>query len=165
MNLPSPETARPWLELFRPSNGEISATVFLVFASMTQMPFFVFVAPQAVLVFEKKYRSPGCGLRTAFPVAGFRSETITPRREDQSVASRFGPPAGAGRPGAGEPAGALPAMGALDCWTVVGSLGAGDAVPCGALHANVTSAATPSRVIPRESARWIAMWCALPFIT
>src|SRR6266508_4508580 len=134
MNLPSPETARPWLELFRPSNGEISATVFLVFASMTQMPFFVFVAPQAVLVFEKKYRSPGCGLRTAFPVAGFRSETITPRREDQSVASRFGPPAG-------------------------------DGVPCGALHANVTSAATPSRVIPRESARWIAMWCALPFIT
>src|SRR6266542_2100372 len=107
MYLPSPETASPWLEFFSPSNGAISATVCLVFASMTQTEFLVFVAPQAVLEFEKKYRSPGLGSMSALPVAGFSSETSTPRRSDQFFARRFGPGFTAGRPGAGDP----PALG------------------------------------------------------
>src|SRR5574341_702512 len=98
MNRPSPETAMPWLLLPSPSAGAISATVCLVLASMTHTEFLVLVAPQAVLEFEKNHRSPGLGLRTGAPVAGFISDTIIPMCSAHPLDSKLTPEEGAAPP-------------------------------------------------------------------
>ena len=120
---------------------------------MTQTAFLRFVAPQAVLEFEKKYRSPGFGSRSFLPVAGLSSETVTASRSDQFFASRFGPAAGPlGWPGAFVAPATGEAAGAELCWTVTGATGCalGDGVD-DVQAAPTTAAVTARAMISREA--------------